>query len=105
MRLIPLATALALTFGAMSPAPAVAQGLFTARAYVNGTAITEFELRQRMLFMQQLSAGGLTERQAMDALIDDRLYLIAGKIQKVSITEDQASHGHARICRTRAAHA
>ncbi|OWJ80593.1 MULTISPECIES: peptidylprolyl isomerase [Haematobacter] len=93
MRLIPLATALALTFGAMSPAPAVAQGLFTARAYVNGAAITEFELRQRMLFMQQLGAGGLTERQAMEALIDDRLYLIAGRIQKVSVTDDQLRTG------------
>lgn len=88
MRLIPLAFALSL-----AALPVAAQGLFTPRLYVNNSAITQYELDQRMRFMAALGAGGDVERQAMDALIDDRIYQIAGKAAKVTVTDAQITQG------------
>ena len=88
MRLLSLALALSL-----SAAPLAAQGLFTPRAYVNNAAVTEFELQQRMRFMEVLGAAGDVEKQALDALIDDRLYQAAGKAANVTVTDAQITQG------------
>lgn len=95
MRFNPLATALVLTLGAALPAatPVAAQGQFSARAYVNNAAITQFEIDQRIAFMRLLGAGDPTVDEALEALIDDRLYAMAGKIQKITVTDDQVRTG------------
>lgn len=88
MRLTALALCLTLAAG-----PLAAQGLFTPRVYVNNSAITQYELDQRMKFMELLGAGGNVEKQAMDALVDDRLYQIAAKAAKVKVTDADVTKG------------
>lgn len=92
MRLLSLALALSL-----SAAPLAAQSLFTPRAYVNNAAVTEFELQQRIRFMQTLGAAGDVETQALNALIDDRLYQAAGKAANVKVTDEQIAQGIAEF--------
>ena len=57
----------------LAPAPAGAQGLFSPAIVVNDDIITQFELDQRIRFMQMLNAPGKPELEARKALIDDRL--------------------------------
>ncbi|MEM7317692.1 MAG: peptidylprolyl isomerase [Pseudomonadota bacterium] len=54
-------------------APGLAQGLFSPAIRVNQQVVTEFELEQRILFMDILNIPGNPERDAREALIDDRL--------------------------------
>lgn len=56
--------------------PVQAQNLFAPVARVNQQAITEFEVQQRIRFLQLLNAPGATRQAALDALIDDRLRAI-----------------------------
>lgn len=65
--------------GIFAPNAALAQNLFAPRLYVNGEAITEFEVKQRMLFMQVLRAPGNLETEAMKALVEDKLRLAEAK--------------------------
>lgn len=66
--------ALAMAALALCSAPALAQGgQFAAQVFVNDSAITEYELQQRRLFLTLLGAPPEMLDAALDALIDDRL--------------------------------
>ena len=66
--------ALAVAAFAACSAPAFAQdGQFAAQVFVNDSAITEYELQQRRLFLTLLGAPPEMLDAALDALIDDRL--------------------------------
>ena len=53
--------------------PAAAQNMFAPVAKVNDTVVTEFEVTQRVRFLQVLSARGATRKAAIESLIDERL--------------------------------
>jgi len=67
----------AVPFGG-SVLPAVAQNLFAPVAQVNDSVVTAYELQQRVQLMSVLG-GGVTEKVALDALIDERLKVDAAK--------------------------
>ncbi|MGB5864449.1 MAG: peptidylprolyl isomerase [Sulfitobacter sp.] len=69
-----LKTALA-AFGLMTAlfAPATAQNLFAPVATVNDSVVTEYEVQQRVLFLQLLNAQGATRKAAIESLIEERL--------------------------------
>lgn len=73
------AVALAATFG-----QAQAQNLFAAVAQVDGSQITEFEVQQRIRFLQVLGARGGTRQQVIDELIKDRLR--TAEVQQLGVT-------------------
>jgi len=74
--------------------PTLAQGNpFAPRIYVNDRAVTEFELAQRMRFMQLLRAPGATEEIALKNLIEDRLRLTAAKQLGLAATPAQVQAG------------
>ncbi len=53
--------------------PAGAQNLFAPVATVNTSVVTEFEVQQRVRFLQILNASGATRSAAIQSLIDERL--------------------------------
>lgn len=65
--------ATALSCCAALAAPALAQSLFSPAITVNGAPITNYELEQRALFLDVLSAPGDRQELAREGLIDDRL--------------------------------
>ncbi|WP_054462539.1 peptidylprolyl isomerase [Phaeobacter sp. 11ANDIMAR09] len=88
------AAALSLTvalFG--TAAPVAAQGLFSPAITVDSAVITNYELKQRALFMGILRAPGNPEVQAREELIKDRLKL--AELAKVGIipTEEEITAG------------
>lgn len=89
------ATLFGLSFVMMTGAAAVAQegGMFAPRLVVNGQTITNFELDQRIRFLQVLRAPGDLEREAMDALLRDRLAAQAAKDLGIALTSEQIDGG------------
>ena len=73
--------------------PAAAQGLFDPAARVDDAIITEYEVQQRMRFLQVLNAPGASREAALEALIDDRLRLRAASTVGLSITEEGLAEG------------
>ncbi|WP_299023542.1 peptidylprolyl isomerase [uncultured Sulfitobacter sp.] len=53
--------------------PAAAQNMFAPVAKVNDTVVTEFEVQQRVRFLQVLRAQGATRKAAIESLINERL--------------------------------
>lgn len=53
--------------------PAMAQNLFAPVIKVNDAVITEYEIQQRVRFLQVLNAPGATRDSVTEALIDERL--------------------------------
>lgn len=68
---------MALSFGAIFGAPAQAQNPFAAAVQVNDSIVTNYEISQRMQFLQVLNAQGDIRQQATEALINERLQLDA----------------------------
>lgn len=66
---------------------------FAPRLIVNGQTITNFEYEQRMLFLQALRAPGDLEKEALDALLRDRLAAQAAEDMKISVTAEQVTAG------------
>ena len=64
--------------GASIATHAQAQNPFSAAVEVNDTIVTNYEISQRVLFLQVLNAQGDLRQQALDALINERLQLDAG---------------------------
>ncbi|KEJ89591.1 peptidylprolyl isomerase [Sulfitobacter donghicola] len=54
-------------------APVGAQNLFAPAATVNDSVVTEFEVQQRIRFLQVLNARGATRKAAVESLINERL--------------------------------
>lgn len=93
MRIIPLLPA-ALAALAASALPAVAQGnRFAPAIIVNGSAVTGYELEQRLRFLKVLGAAGDIETEAREGLIEDRLRLEAAAAAGIRITDQQIAAG------------
>ena len=77
-----------------APVAALAQGNpFAPRVIVNDRAVTNYELEQRVRFMQLLRAPGNVEELALEALIDDRLRMQVADQFGLALTEDQLRAG------------
>lgn len=72
---------------------AQAQSLFSPAIRVNDRAITYYEIEQRILLMQALSAPGDLEVESRKQLIEDRLKLDAAIANGVSITKEMIEEG------------
>lgn len=66
---------------------------FAPRMVINGQAITNFEMEQRMLFIRALRAPGDPEKEALKALLNDRLGAQAAKDMGISVTAEQVRAG------------
>lgn len=75
--------------------PAMAQdgNLFAPRMVINGQVVTNFEVEQRMLFLRALRAPGDPEKEAIKALMRDRLAAQAAKDAGISVTAEQVTQG------------
>ena len=84
-----LGTGLALS----TVSPAQAQNLFAPRLYVNGEAITEYEVQQRAMFLRVLNAPGDLEKEALKTLTDERLQKAEAKRFGLKLTEQEVTAG------------
>ena len=66
---------------------------FDTIAKVNNGVVTRFELEQRVLMMEILGRGGQRYDDALDDLIDERLYQQAAKAQGVVVTQAEIDAG------------
>ncbi|MEL7097803.1 MAG: peptidylprolyl isomerase [Pseudomonadota bacterium] len=85
--------ALVLLTALMLPAAAAAQNLFAPVAQVGDAVITEYELQQRVRFLQLLNAPGASRSGALEALIDDRLRLAETRAVGLTVTEEGLIEG------------
>lgn len=70
-----------------------ADGLFVPALFVNDSAISEYELDQRILFLRALNFSGDVEEQARTGLIEDKLRLQAAKVAGVLPGEVEVTRG------------
>ncbi|MEP6265711.1 MAG: peptidylprolyl isomerase, partial [Paracoccaceae bacterium] len=70
-----------------------AQNAFASVARVNESVITEFEVDQRIRFLQVLNAPGATPDGALDALIDDRLRIQEASSLGLELSEEGLQAG------------
>jgi peptidyl-prolyl cis-trans isomerase SurA len=89
----PLSFALAFSTLFLGAAPLQAQNLFAPRLYVNDSAITEFEVQQRLQMLKLFRTPGDLEEAAIKALIEDRLRMSTAKSLKLSVTPEQIRAG------------
>lgn len=84
-----------LSLTAISAAASAAQdgSPFAPRMIINGQTITNFEFDQRVLFLRALRAPGDLEKEAMDALLRDRLAAQAAKDLGITLTAEQVTQG------------
>lgn len=75
------------------PVAAQDDGLFAPRVVINGQTITNFEVEQRMLFLRALRAPGDPEKEAIKALVRDRLGAQAAKDAGITVTAEQVTAG------------
>lgn len=83
-------TVAAVTLGLAGP---MAANPFDPVMTVNGRAITEYELGQRILFLQILRQPGDLEKIARTTLIEDRLRMAAAKEAGIELSSDQIMSG------------
>ncbi|MEO0378913.1 MAG: peptidylprolyl isomerase [Pseudomonadota bacterium] len=74
-----------------------AQNLFAPVAQVDEAVITEFEVQQRVRFLQLLGAQGGTRPEAIEELIRDRLRTAATQQLGITLTPDQLDGGLAEF--------
>jgi peptidyl-prolyl cis-trans isomerase SurA len=74
-----------------------ADGLFSPRVIVNNSAITNFEVEQRILFLRVLNSPGDLAETALTGLIDDRLRYQAAAANGIELTEEQITEGLAEF--------
>lgn len=78
--------------------PALSQtGPLSPVVYVNNAAVTQYELDQRVRFMQVLRAPGADRETALQALIDDRLKMDAAKQLGIAVTDEGLEAGLAEF--------
>ncbi|MFV0491875.1 MAG: peptidylprolyl isomerase [Pseudorhodobacter sp.] len=83
----------ALTALCLAGPPVAAQNLFAPRVIVNDKAITNYEVRQRMLMLRLFRAEGDIEEEALKALIEDRLRLRAAEEMDIEVAPEQIVAG------------
>lgn len=86
-----IALAASLLVGAV--APAAAQNPFEPVVYVNSSAVTRYEVQQRMRFMEVLNAPGADAKAAEEALIGDRLRMFAAGQLGIEVTDEGLQSG------------
>ncbi|NRB05620.1 MAG: SurA N-terminal domain-containing protein [Rhodobacteraceae bacterium] len=72
----------------MTTVGSYAQGLFDPVARVDDTIITEFEVQQRLRFLQLLNAPGATRDGVLETLIEDRLRRQAAAQVGLRVTDE-----------------
>ncbi|MEO1607160.1 MAG: SurA N-terminal domain-containing protein, partial [Pseudomonadota bacterium] len=72
---------------------ASAQGLFEPVARVNDSVVTEFEIQQRLRFLQVLNAPGGSRASVLDTLIDDRLRLQEVRQLGLELSQEELEEG------------
>jgi len=89
------ATLFGLSLATLAATASVAQdgGLFAPRMIINGQTVTNFEVEQRMLFLQALRSPGDIEKEAVEALMRDRLAAQAAKDMDIEVTAEQVQQG------------
>ena len=98
MRRILLGAAMAAMLAGAGLEPALAQGNpFQPLVYVNDSAVTRYELDQRVRFMQLLRAPEAGAAAAEKALIEDRLRLSAARQQGITASDEQIDAGLAEF--------
>lgn len=85
--------ALAAVIATGAVAPAAAQNLFAPVVYVNDSAVTAYEVDQRMRFLQVIGAPDASAAAAEQALIDDRLRVQAARQIGIEITPEGLQEG------------
>ncbi|MEE2861750.1 MAG: peptidylprolyl isomerase [Pseudomonadota bacterium] len=85
--------ALAAVMATGAIAPASAQNLFAPVVYVNDSAVTRYEVDQRVRFLQVIGAPDATPQAAEQALVDDRLRIQAAQEIGVEVTPEQLQQG------------
>jgi len=70
-----------------------AQNLFAPVAKVNGSAITLFDLEQRVALLKLLRTGGDLEAEALKRLINEKLQLDAARFLDIELTDEQIANG------------
>src|SRR5690606_22504562 len=79
-------------------APSVAQsGQFSPVVVVNDSAVTRYELDQRVQFLTMLRAPGDPVAEAEKGLIEDRLRIAAAKAAGITINDQQIAAGMAEF--------
>jgi peptidyl-prolyl cis-trans isomerase SurA len=78
---------------ALTPFSAAAQNLFEAAVLVNDSAITNFEIQQRVRYLEVLRTPGNLFREAETALIEDRIAQEEARKLGISIGEDALNEG------------
>lgn len=68
-------------------------GPFAPVVYVNNAAVTQYELDQRIRFMQVLRAPGADRESALKALIEDRLKLDAARQIGIAVSDQGLEQG------------
>lgn len=86
MRQLIISVALAAGLSAPVASPVSAQD-FTPVVYVNNSVVTQYEIQQRMRFMQVLNAPEQGQDAAEKALIDDRLRMEAARQIGVEVSD------------------
>lgn len=94
--LLGAATAAMLAAGSMTPAFAQSNP-FQPLVYINDSAVTRYELAQRIRFMELLRAPDADAASSEKALIDDRLRLFAAKQLGITATDEQIDAGLAEF--------
>ena len=70
-----------------------AQNLFAPVAKVNGSAITLFDLEQRVALLKLLRTGGDLEAEALKRLINEKLQLDAARVLDIELTDEEVANG------------
>ncbi|WP_323008356.1 peptidylprolyl isomerase [Paracoccus sp. (in: a-proteobacteria)] len=98
MRRILLGAAMAAMLAGSGVAPAFAQGNpFQPLVYVNDSAVTRYELEQRIRFLQILRAPDGDRASAEQALIDDRLRIFTADQMGITASDAQIDAGLAEF--------
>ena len=92
-RTIPLALGLGLALCLPAGAALAQSGAFAPVKIINERVITQFELDQRILFMQLLRQPGDIPAESLKGLIDDRLRTYGAELNGTLITEDTVRAG------------
>lgn len=72
---------------------AAAQNMFAPVVTINGAVVTQYELDQRVAFLQVLRAPGNLEEAAEEALIDERIQTFASDRANISISKEELDQG------------
>lgn len=92
-RLVPAILAATL----MLQPPAGQAGPFAPAVMVNGSAVTGFEIDQRLRFMQLLNAPNATRDEVVEELISDRLKMAAAHQLGITVSDESLTSGLAEF--------